>query len=269
MLEQTGVPTISQIESAFPPPFRLKSGPVAIIECFQPIPCNPCATSCPRQAIHPLKNINDLPVINYEKCNGCGICLLKCPGLAIMVVDMDWTEHRALFKLPYEFHPLPEKGQRVQALDRSGNPVCEAFVEHVVQTANKTAIVSVSVDKNMIKTVRNINVPSDDIGMPCYNTDQIEEKDPEDETIICRCADITIKDLRGFVADGLTSIDELKRLTRIGMGQCQGRTCIPLVIRELSRLTEKPIEELHPTTQRPMVNSIKLSMLCLNGDMYE
>ncbi|MCL2841044.1 MAG: (2Fe-2S)-binding protein [Defluviitaleaceae bacterium] len=247
MLEKTGVPTETQIDSAFPNETRLNEGPVAVIECFQPIPCNPCAMACPRQAILPFADINDVPVMDNDKCNGCGLCVMKCPGLAIIVVDINWSETKALIKLPYEFRPLPQKGQILHALDREGHPIANAEVINVIVPANKTPVISIAVDKDLIKKVRNICIPEDN------------------DSIVCRCSDITVADIQSFIAQGYTSVDELKRITRLGMGACQGRTCIPLVMRELSTALKKPISELTSGTHRPIVKSMKLGDVAAYG----
>ena len=51
----------------------------------------------------------------------------------------------------------------------------------------------------------------------------------DDDTIICRCEDITMGTICGWIQKGITSAAELKRATRCGMGNCQGRTCAPLI----------------------------------------
>lgn len=48
-----------------------------------------------------------------------------------------------------------------------------------------------------------------------------------DETLVCRCECVTAKDIRNAVRDGYTDVNEIKRFTRCGMGQCQGRMCGP------------------------------------------
>lgn len=245
MLEKTGVPTPAQVDEVFPPPARLTQGPVAIIECFQHIPCNPCATCCPREAILPFTDINDRPTIDNNLCNGCTICLTKCPGLAIIVVDEAWSKDRAAIKLPYEFRPLPEKGQMVTALDREGNPVGQAEVIRVAYTnsMNKVPIVSIAVDKSLIKVVRHIAM------------------DRQSDSTVCRCNDLTLEEIRDYIKQGYTSVDEIKRMARLGMGPCQGRSCLPIVLGELSRATGRPAAELCPGTYRPVVKSIKLGAL--------
>lgn len=53
----------------------------------------------------------------------------------------------------------------------------------------------------------------------------------EDETIICRCEEITAARLRSEIAAGLTSLPALKKATRAGMGRCQGRFCAATIAR--------------------------------------
>lgn len=89
-----------------------------------------------------------------------------------------------------------------------------------------------------------------------------EKRTPEEDTIICRCSDITLADLRKMIQDGYTTIDEIKRLTRLGMGPCQGRTCVPLAMREIAVMTGKPINELSPGTYRPPTKAVKLGEIC-------
>jgi Fe-S-cluster-containing hydrogenase component 2 len=160
MLEKTGIPTEEQIKEVTPSKERLSRGPVAIIECFQEIPCNPCYTSCSQGAIKELVDINEKPELDFDKCNGCGVCISKCPGLAIFVVDESYSEDKALVKLPYEFLPLPEKGDIVNALDRSGQIVGQAEVIKVVNTKaqDRTPVIWIAVDKELSMKVRNIEM---------------------------------------------------------------------------------------------------------------
>lgn len=160
MLEKTGIATEEQVNNAFPPMDRLEKGPVAVIECFQKIPCNPCATSCKREAIKAFEDINDLPVIDNEKCNGCSLCVFNCPGLAIMVVDYTYSDSHVTFKLPHEFLPLPEIGQVVEALDRNGDVIddCEVLGVQNSKVMDRTPLITVKVPKEHLKVFRNIKV---------------------------------------------------------------------------------------------------------------
>jgi glycine/D-amino acid oxidase-like deaminating enzyme len=52
-----------------------------------------------------------------------------------------------------------------------------------------------------------------------------------DETIVCRCEEVTAGALRAELAAGLRSLAALKKATRAGMGRCQGRFCAATVAR--------------------------------------
>jgi len=85
----------------------------------------------------------------------------------------------------------------------------------------------------------------------------------DDKTIVCRCSDVTLEEIRDLIKNGYTTFDEIKRMARVGMGPCQGRTCSQIVLKEISRLTGKPMSEILNGTYRPPVKAIKL------GDIAE
>ncbi len=83
----------------------------------------------------------------------------------------------------------------------------------------------------------------------------------EENTIVCRCSDVTLKELRDLIAEGYTDYNEIKRITRIGMGPCQGKTCTQIVLRELSQATGKPVSEIKNQNNRPPVVGVKLKLI--------
>jgi bacterioferritin-associated ferredoxin len=83
----------------------------------------------------------------------------------------------------------------------------------------------------------------------------------DEEIIICRCEDLTLRDIREAISQGFTTLEEIKRVTRCGMGPCQGRTCLPLVAAELARARGKGIEEILPCTMRPPLMPLKLETI--------
>jgi len=84
----------------------------------------------------------------------------------------------------------------------------------------------------------------------------------QDNTLICRCEDITLGEIRRCISMGYRTIDEIKRVTRAGMGPCQGRTCRLLIAQELSRHYGIPMEEILMPTFRPPVKPVKLGSFC-------
>jgi Fe-S-cluster-containing hydrogenase component 2 len=131
----------------------LKKG-VAIIECIQEIPCDPCVAICPVKAIS-MKDINDTPKIDYDKCTGCKRCVGICPGLAIFVVKL--KDDKAQVTLPYEFLPIPKVGETVKALDREGTPRDKAKVIKVNSRGN-TTVITIEVKKDLAMEIRNIKL---------------------------------------------------------------------------------------------------------------
>jgi len=81
------------------------------------------------------------------------------------------------------------------------------------------------------------------------------------EVIICRCNDVTLKDIEDLIDEGITDIEEIKRLTRIGMGPCQGRTCIPIVVALLARKTGKKPNEVGYPSVRPPIRPLPAELL--------
>jgi Fe-S-cluster-containing hydrogenase component 2 len=139
-----------------PPEERFTKGRVAVIECVQNIPCNPCVDSCPSDAITMGDSINNTPVIDFELCNGCGNCVANCPGLAIFIIDKTFEEERAQIGMPCEFLPLPEKGEIVDLLNRMGKICGKGEVVKVrnSKAQDRTPIVFIAMDKELVMTAR-------------------------------------------------------------------------------------------------------------------
>ena len=142
----------------YPSRDRINKGPVAIIECEQEIPCNPCENSCPNKAIEIGLPITKLPVLTEERCTGCGVCVYECPGQAIFILDMTYSEKTALVGFPYEYFPLPSEGEQVKVVNRNGVVIGDGIVRkiHYPAFANKTYAIYVEVDKKIGEEVRSI-----------------------------------------------------------------------------------------------------------------
>ena len=80
-------------------------------------------------------------------------------------------------------------------------------------------------------------------------------------TILCRCEDLTRERILEWIEEGCRTIDEIKRVTRAGMGPCQGRTCRMLIAQELSAYYKIPMEEVLMPTFRPPVRPVPMGVL--------
>jgi thioredoxin reductase/bacterioferritin-associated ferredoxin len=54
-----------------------------------------------------------------------------------------------------------------------------------------------------------------------------------DETLLCRCEEVSLDEIKAAVANGARTLGEVKMVTRVGMGNCQGRMCERSVMRAI------------------------------------
>lgn len=122
----------------------------AVIECVEDIPCDPCVKSCPVGAITK-KGLSTAPKLDESKCTGCASCVPKCPGRAIFVAG------DGKVVVPYEFLPVPKKGQSAELLDRQGKKVGTGKILSATEF-DRTFAVTVSVPDGLEKEVRSIRI---------------------------------------------------------------------------------------------------------------
>ncbi len=82
-----------------------------------------------------------------------------------------------------------------------------------------------------------------------------------DQTIVCRCEDVTREDILAAINAGCRTLDEIKRVTRAGMGPCQGRTCRNLIAQELAKIYGISVEDVLMPTFRAPVEPVKVGVL--------
>ncbi|QRN85187.1 (2Fe-2S)-binding protein [Clostridia bacterium] len=227
---------------------------LADIYCIEPIPCNPCETSCPFGAITIGENITNLPVVNEDLCRGCGICLAICPGLAIRLLQEEYKDGTSLVAFPYEYEPLPEKGDLVQPVDMQGKVLGEGTVIKLQKPLkdDPTRLVYVEVSREIAREVRSIK--------------RLKKEKVEEDIIVCRCEEIGMKEILAAIEKGDRSLNAIKRRTRAGMGLCQGKTCSKLISRMISEETGLKANEIDPSSKRQPVNPITLGTLASTAE---
>jgi NAD(P)H-nitrite reductase large subunit len=88
----------------------------------------------------------------------------------------------------------------------------------------------------------------------------------DDDVLVCRCEEVTAKEIREAIKLGADSLTAIKRMTRAGMGLCQGRTCQRLVAQILSQETGKRMDEILPDSTRPPVRPVTFGEMCGEND---
>ena len=79
-----------------------------------------------------------------------------------------------------------------------------------------------------------------------------------EETVVCRCEEVSYKDLKFSLSVDNRGSGIIKNFTRAGMGNCQGRFCGLTLLEVLSKETGTKIEELKYLNIRPPVKPIRL-----------
>ncbi len=195
-----------------------------VFTCIQEIPCNPCTTVCPKNAIK-LRDksgtIMDVPYLAGE-CSGCGICVAACPGLAITLarkVDAKTAE----VVLPHEFIVSFKAGDKIPVTDIDGNLLEEATVVKTQHNKKyKTTLVTVRTTLANAAKVAGIRVQNEKETHPL--SEPVFDHVPENG-IVCRCERVTLGEVVKFIKEHkVRDINQLKQI-RVGMGACGSKTC--------------------------------------------
>ncbi|NMC64938.1 MAG: FAD-dependent oxidoreductase [Acidobacteria bacterium] len=240
-----------------------ETGILPVIHCLQEIPCDPCSAVCPRKLIEVDKNdIRKTPAYCEESdsrgCSGCERCVVICPGLAITLVDYrknpDWPE----VTIPFEFlKETINPGQEIILVDIDGLELARSRVNSVksIKANDRTILIKAQAPKEVAKKVSGLRLQTE--------IERADEKYVEkitDEAIICRCERVTAGEIRKLIRDGVRDINEIKTITRAGMGPCGAKTCTPLVHR-LFREEGVPETEIIDQTKRPLFIEVPMGIL--------
>ena len=84
---------------------------------------------------------------------------------------------------------------------------------------------------------------------------------PADDTIVCRCEEVTAREIRAMAGIGRPGPNQVKAFTRAGMGPCQGRQCGYTVTRLLADAEKRPAAEVGFYRVRPPLKPVTLGEL--------
>ncbi len=87
----------------------------------------------------------------------------------------------------------------------------------------------------------------------------------EDEAMICLCERVTVSDVEKLIKQGITDLNQIKAITRAGMGPCGAKTC-EVLIKQLLRQKGIQPEEVVTNTRRPVFVEAFLETFADGGD---
>ncbi len=240
-----------------------ESGVMPVIHCLQEIPCNPCITVCPSQSIRidgdPLMGLPSY-VGEEGSCSGCLKCVTICPGLAITLVDYRRDAEMPEVTVPYEVSNFPViKGEKVKSVDIHGAALGQMEVTAVLHNKkSKTQLVKIKAPKALAKRVVSFRIQEESVSAPLPET-ALPAKDSE-AAFLCLCERVTIGEVRELVRKGITDINQIKAITRAGMGACGSKTC-EAIIKSVFRQEGIPLERVTVNTRRPVFVEVPLGIL--------
>jgi sarcosine oxidase subunit alpha len=242
-----------------------ETGVFPIFHCVQEVPCNPCTSVCPVGAIRTENDsITGLPYMpDIDKCIGCLSCAAICPGLAATIVDYRKDPENPTVTMPYEiWRREVEPGTMVPVTDEDGAMLGKFPVQKVVANPKYpgTLLVQVKLPKKIAKIAVGIWVQEEDRDP----SEQFEKEPLPDEAIICRCERVSAGEIRAAIKSGITDMNQLKALTRAGMGACGAKTC-RLMIQRIFREEGIDLAKVTDRTDRPLFVEVTLGSLAGEG----
>ena len=97
----------------------------------------------------------------------------------------------------------------------------------------------------------------DDISLPRKGLYELAT----DDTVICRCEEVTLRQLKAALADRTIQVTDFKRMTRMGMGSCEGRMCGPSTIEMIRHRLNASAEDVGCLKPRPSIKPVALGVL--------
>lgn len=83
----------------------------------------------------------------------------------------------------------------------------------------------------------------------------------DNQTVICRCEEITLGEIKDTVERFHCSSREVKLRTRAGMGPCGGRTCRTMIDRLVQQLGGQAVSNEVSLSYRPPVRPVTFGVL--------
>lgn len=158
------------------------------------------------------------------------------------------TEDKPAPKQPVSAKDIPAKTAPVDEPTGSGAGISDEELEVLVNRVIER-----------FKQLKGIETPSAEPTKEALDQTQPAPAAADDDLIICRCEEITKAEIKAAIRNGMQTVNGIKRVTRAGMGLCQGQTCQRLVTQIIAEELRQSVADIAPTTARGPVRPLNLA----------
>ncbi|UCC61900.1 MAG: (2Fe-2S)-binding protein, partial [Anaerolineae bacterium] len=189
---------------------------------------------------------------------GCEKCVTVFPGLAVTLVDYRQDPEHPTVVIAYEFLKQSiHVGDVVTVLDAEGTVLGNVNVTSVrtLKAHDRTVVIKVQAPQEYAKQIAGIRAQEEAVTRPM---DRYVQR-ITDDIIVCRCERVTAGEIRALIRQGYRDINEIKTVSRTGLGACGAKTCTPLIHR-LFRDEGIPEAEVVDNVRRPLFMEVPLGV---------
>ncbi|MFX1419458.1 MAG: (2Fe-2S)-binding protein, partial [Promethearchaeota archaeon] len=159
-----------------------------------------------------------------------------------------------------------EKGQKVIVVSNEGElGTYEIHRSRILKEFPKSQLITIKLPSEIAKKAVAIKHYKTRYNEPI---DLYQKSFTDDEIIVCRCERVSVGEIRKWIRTGVRDFNELKALTKVGMGACGGKTCTPLIER-IFQEEGLSVDEITPGTKRPLFIEVPMGIFANTDNKKE
>jgi len=180
----------------------------------------------------------------------------------VLAVDKRKDPLNPIVWVPFEINPSFKIGDRVLAVGEEGEFLGDFEVVDIKNfTAEKTKVIGIKATNEVCDKISSIKILDEENFLKYSNN----ISNMSDDVIVCRCERVSLGEIRKWIRKGVRDLNQLKALTRLGMGACGSKTCGQLIYSVL-RSEGVDFKEVRDLTKRPLFVEVEFQSFCVSGD---
>jgi NAD(P)H-nitrite reductase large subunit len=174
-------------------------------------------------------------------------------------VDYRKDTEMPIVTLPYEVGNYAiTKGDKIDAVDITGKSLGMMEVVQVMTGhKTKTQLIKIKAPAAIARLIAGMKIQSAAITAPLSKA-IMPDKMPDD-AMVCLCERVTAGEIRALIRQGVTDMNQIKAITRAGMGPCGAKTCDNLV-KQVMREEGIALDMITAITKRPAYVEVPLGV---------